>query len=206
MITLEINIKAIRNHRRMVTKQKSAAPFTMAGILAGALLPLAFAVAIFADGNWTFNVNTLSDLGISSVEFAAKLFNCACIVGGALILIFGIGKAYTKKNLDAASGLFMAVGGICLALVGIANKGDDYEIHVLVATIFFTLCFISIILSMASDAMHGRKFTVAMSAAVLVTVLMVIPGFAFPGVEVIGVVALCIWLIAQAMSLSFSKD
>jgi hypothetical membrane protein len=190
----------------MATKQKSAAPFTMAGILAGALLPLVYAIAILSDSSWTFNVNTLSDLGSSDVEFTAKLFNCACIFGGALIAIFGIGKAYIRKNLDALTGLLMVVGGICLACIGLATKANDLEMHLLVTTVFFIMVFVAIILSMASDAMHGRKYAAAVGAIFLIIMIMVIPGFNYPGVEVIGAVTSCVWLVSQALSLSFSKD
>jgi hypothetical membrane protein len=205
--TLEINIKAIRNHWRMVTNQKSAAPFTMAGLLVGALLPMALAVAIMSDSDWVFNFNTLSDLGSSDVEFTAKLFNCSCIIAGALILIFGIGKAYVKcGGLDRASGLFIATSGIILAIIGIVTKDSNLNLHILIAGVLFCFMVLSIVLSMFGHAVKGRKFSAAAAAIVLIIVAMVAPGFTPAGLEVISVFACCGWFIIESLSLSFSKN
>ena len=188
----------------MVTKQISAAPFAMLAIFIGAIIPIMFAIAIFEDGFWTFDVNTLSDLGVSYDDTAAKIFNYTCIIGGILAAIVGLGKMFVKSGLDSASAFFLALGGVFL--VGIGLFTEDYSIHNYLAYLFFALITISLIISMVADSRNGRMIIAAISAIVFVIMLASFPGFTSAGVEVICVVCMCVWLIAQGVSLAFSKN
>ena len=187
----------------MVTKM-SATPFAFVGIIAAVMIVLCFTVAICSAPNWEFNVNTLSDLGISEDGFTASLFNWTCIIGGILMIIFGVGKALVKKDLDMVSAIFVAVAGLFLINVGIFTKGDN--MHLFMAYTFFTLCIIGMFISGISDWNHGRKLTTSVTVIVFVVFLASLPGFAVPGIEVIGVFGSCLWLAAQGLSLAFSKD
>lgn len=187
----------------MATKKLSAAPFAFVGILVAVLIPIAFSVAIFSDSYWTFNVNSLSDLGISYDAFTANLFNYTCMIGGALLIIFGLGKMYLKTGLDSASAFFVALSGALLIGIGILNK--SYSIHEWIAYIFFLSTAIAMIVSMVSDSMKGRKFTTAISVIAVTVTIICIPGFTIYGVEVIFVMAVFLWLAGQGLSLAFSK-
>ncbi len=188
----------------MATKKISARPFTFAGILVGAFVPVIFAIAAMQDGYWEFNVDTLSDLGISSDKLAANLFNYTCIVAGVLVALFGIGKAYLKAGADCASGVMLMLAGILLAFIGICTK--DYAAHIPIALTFFLFAGISVIISGISDWRHGRTATTAITIVTFTVIIASIPGFTIAGTEVISVVAICIWLLGQSISLAFSKD
>jgi len=187
----------------MATKVKSAAPLSFIAILVGALVPILFAIAIFTDGYWEFNFNTLSDLGISYNETAAGIFNWTCICAGALIAIYGIGKMLLKSGYDAANGLILAVGGIFLLSIGIVT--ENYSEHYIFAYCYFVTMAIAILVGAAGDVKNGRNITVAITAMVIVIVLAAAIGFNIAGLEVVSVVAMCVWIIAQGFSLSFSK-
>jgi len=187
----------------MATKKLSAAPFAFVGLLVAALIPIAFSVAIFSDSNWVFNANSLSDLGISTDAFTANLFNYSCMVGGVLITIFGLGKMFIKNGLDSASAFFLVIAGVLLVGVGIINK--SYDAHVYIACFFFACTAIALIISMVSDSMKGRKLTTAISVISVTVTIMCMPGFSIFGIEVIYVMAICLWLAGQGLSLAFSK-
>jgi hypothetical membrane protein len=188
----------------MVTEKKGTAPFMFAGILVGACFPLVLAIAVFADGNWQFDVNTLSDLGISRTALAANLFNIGCMVSGILVILFSLGKLYIKNGADSASAFVLALGGVLLFGIGIFSK--NYDIHNLLACSFFFLVAIAMIISAISDWKHGRKITTAITIVVIATVIACLPGFSVAGIEAIFVIGCCLWLIGQSMSLGFSKD
>ncbi len=188
----------------MVTKQRSVAPFAAIGVFVGALVPLLFVTAIFADGTWEFNVDTLSALGVSASCTAANIFNYTCMCAGLLIAIFGIGKLICKDGLDSVSALFVAVGGLFLIGVGAFNMDTDY--HNWFAWCFFTIIVIGMILSGFADWQNGRTVSAAITIITLGIMLAAVPGFALAGIEVIAVFSMCVWLIGQGMSLAFSKS
>ena len=187
----------------MVTKLKSAAPFALIAIFVGALVPFLFGIAILTDGFWTFNVNTLSDLGVSPVEATAMIFNYTCIIAGLLVVIFGIGKLFIRCGYDAASGFFTAIGGILLMAIGFIT--EDYSTHLPIAYSFFAIMTIAILISAAGDVTKERNITVAITAIVVVIILATAFGLNVAGVEVVSVIGMCVWLIAQGFSLVFSK-
>ena len=187
----------------MDTKKMSPAPFAFIGIILGTMIPLAFSVAIFADGFWTFNINTLSDLGVSFEPLAANVFNYTCIIGGILMMVFGAGKLFIRSGKDAASGFFVAIAGVFLMAVGIFN--ESYSVHNLVAWSFFACATIALVVSLISDWEKGRKLTAAVSTTALFASVIAIPAFTLAGLEVICVLAFCLWIIGQGLSLAFSK-
>ena len=186
----------------MVTKI-SAAPFAFIAILVGALVPILFVIAMFTDGYWEFNVNTLSDLGVSYNETAAAIFNYTCMVAGVLIAIYGIGRMFIKQGYDAASGILVAIGGMLLVAIGIVN--ESYSAHIMIACSFFAIMAIAIFVGAAGDVKNNRTITVAITAMVVVIVLAAAIGFTIAGLEVVSVIAMCVWLIAQGFALTFSK-
>lgn len=189
----------------MVTKKACATPLALLGIFVGAMLPLAFAVAIAADGTWTFNVNTLSDLGISSSQAAADIFNYSCMIGGVLVAVFGFGKFLIKDGKDAASGLFIAATGVLFMAVGIITK-DSYSLHVSIAIMGGLTLLIGAFIGTVSDWSHGRQITASVGAIAVTLSVATFFGLAFAGFEVVSIISGLIWLIAEGASLAFSKD
>ena len=118
------------------------------------IMPIFFATMWISsatiDGEWTFGVNSLSDMGISDNAISAFLFNIGCIVTGLGGFMISIGTfAYGKKTLKFG-GLIAAASFIFLSLVGVFTL-NIYPIHSFVASTFGVLLFISIIVSSVSD-------------------------------------------------------
>lgn len=181
------------------------APLSFAAILGGTLTPLLFAVAILADGNWTFELNTLSDLGVSAKGTVAALFNSTCVVSGLCIAIFGFGKRVMSDSLDSTSGLLMGLAGIFLILVGIFTK-DSMDAHLFVAFSFFILNGLAMAICMVSDYRKNRFFVFSFNIALILILAASIFGFNYRGLEIVYVLCACAWCIVQGLSLSFSKD
>lgn len=187
----------------MFTKVGTA-PFSLAVMLIGALTPLAFAIAAFSDGYWTFNINTLSDLGISSDDFARNLFTATCIIGGACTAFFGYGKLMLKHGLDAAGGFILVIGGVFLIAVGIFD--ETTVVHNYVAMGYFIMAGVAMFVSLFADYQNKRFLTLSATIVALCITFGSMPGFTIAGVEVISVVAICMWTFCQGLSFSFSKD
>ena len=187
----------------MATKTISAAPFSFIGLLVGFFVPLALIIAIAADGFWTFNVNPLSDLGVSTNVFAANLFNYTCIIAGILVAIFGIGKLWVCNGYNSAVGFLIAVGGVML--VGIGLFTELYSAHLFFAYTYFFIMFVAIVTSIVGDGMANRKLPASISAVLLVIALGSLVGFTIPGAEVICSICLSGWLIVQSIDLAFAK-
>ena len=181
------------------------APLSFAAIFEGTLTPILFAVAILADGNWAFELNTLSDLGVSANGTVAALFNVTCILSGLCIVIFGFGKKIMSDNLDSKSGLLMGLGGIFLLLVGIFPK-SSIEIHLFVAFSFFILNGLAMAVCMVSDYRRNRFFVFSFNIVLILVLVASTFGFNYKGLEIVYVLCTCAWCIIQGLSLSFSKD
>jgi hypothetical membrane protein len=179
-------------------------PFSLAAMIVGALTPFAFAVAIFSDGNWFFDENMLSDLGVSSDDFARNLFMATCIIGGVCTAIFGFGKLMIKHKLDAASGFFLVIAGIFLIAVGLFDKTTT--VHSISAPMYFFMMLISMCISLFADSGNKRYLTMSVTVIALFMCFAAMPGFTIAGVEVISVCAICLWMFVQGLSLSFSND
>lgn len=187
----------------MVTKL-STAPFTLAAMFTGALVPMAFVVAIFADGSWSFNVNTLSDLGISSDDMVAKLFMATCIIAGILMAVFGLGKLLIKHKFDSAAGFLIVLAGVMLVGVGLFDKTTS--VHPIIALLYFLFVAIAMFVSAYSEYINRRYLALSITIIAIVVSLSSLVALALPGAEVICVGVNCVWMISEAVSLTFSND
>jgi len=182
-------------------------PLSVVGIIVGTLIPLMLAVTIFLDGEWQFNVDTLSNLGISKNELAAFLFNTICMVGGVLSVVTGLGRIYVKGGEDVPSGVLLALAGIFLFLVGVFTKAPETRsIHIVVAGIFFALVWFAMLASMIADYHLKRRVSATITSIIFVVIVASMPGFTPGGVEVISFIGMYVWLIVQGLSLAFSKQ
>lgn len=184
----------------------TAAPFALIGIFLGSFMPITVIAMIIADESWTFNFNTLSDLGVSSNEMVSLMFNGGCMLGGLLMSIVGIGRALIREErLDKTCGAVLALAGIFLFLVGIFTK-DCISIHEAVALLYFLLILAAMIISIAADYKMGRVLTATLTSILIVITIASVPGFFFAGFEVIMVGCTYVWMTAQGLSLAFSKN
>ena len=187
----------------MVTKTRSAAPYAFAGILVGALTPIAFAISAFIDGFWEFDLNMLSDLGISHSALAANIFNYTCMIAGLFVVIHSIGKIKAYEGAACGGAVVLFFCGILLAAIGLFTKDTAY--HIPIACTYFFLILITVIISAITDYRSGKVVSAAATGALVVIVFASMPGFQLGGIEVIAVLAMCIWMITQSLSLAFSK-
>ena len=100
------------------------AAFAVVGIVAAALFAVMWIIMAEGDPTWVLGENTLSDLGISINDDVATEFKYTCMITGILLLVFGAGKAYCENGASTASGVFAAIAGVFIVLVGLYNK--DY--------------------------------------------------------------------------------
>lgn len=190
----------------MSHERLSKAPVAALGIFLGAVMPLLLISEIIADGNWTFNYNTLSDLGVSDIETVALMFNGACMIGGLLMSVFGIGKAMVQTDrLDKACGASLALAGIFLFLVGIFTK-DSLSFHIPVSFMYFVLMLIAMFISISADYKNGRRIPAVFTSILLVITFASVPGFYFAGFEVIMVGCTYVWMTIQSLALGFCKN
>ncbi|MBE6528276.1 MAG: DUF998 domain-containing protein [Thermoplasmata archaeon] len=173
-------------------------------IVLGIAMPFSFAAAIIADGFWTFNENMLSDLGVSYNQTSAYIFNFTCVFSGILIALLGLWKTLASSNLDRKTGIPFMISGLFLCGVGIFN--ESYQIHAYVATAYFVMLSVTIFMTLVSDVSKRKKVTVAATVLAITIVLLSVPEFNKSGIEVIGSMCACAWLIIQGISMVVNRE
>jgi hypothetical membrane protein len=187
----------------MTEVKHSAAGFGAIGLAAAVIFSLAWVVAASADPSWILGSDTLSELGISDVEVAKNAFNYGCMIAGALLFIYGCGKAYRFNGAECASGILAAVAAICLALIGVFTM--DHDLHLLFAITFFVLIAFSILAAGYADGKSGRSLNAAVCACVLTAAVISVAAISFPMGEAIAVAGCIAWIIADSLKLMFSR-
>ncbi len=183
----------------MNARKCSPAPFAVAGICAAFIFSVVWICAINADTSWVLGENSLSDLGVSSVAIAADLFNYGCILCGALVVIFGIGKACCEKNYNRASGCFIAAAGVFMIVVGIVNKDfGNGNTHLMAAYLAFIFLALGVILSGFGNWNDGKR----VSAAITIILVLIVLGSCIHNtiqmVEAIAVACALVWMFAES--------
>ena len=184
-------------------KSQNCTGIGLLAMLAAVATLISFATAIFMDPNWTFGVDTLSALGISTVPGVADLFNLTCIIGGIVLFIIGVIRMLKKSGLDMAVAVLLALSGIFLVGVGLVHL--DSSGHVCIASTYGILIILAIVISMIADWQKGRKLT-AVTTIVFVVIMMGCVPMPFPALEVIAIALACAWMFLQGLSWSFSKS
>ena len=188
----------------MSGNQSSPALFALAGISGAFLFSVVWILAVSADTTWTFGINTLSDLGVSSVAIAADLFNFGCISTGLLMMVFGLGKTRSPYPHDSASGVLFMIAGLFLALVGVFPS-DNRDIHLFVAYTFFTVATIAIVVSVVGDGKYGRNISAAMGGCIVLIGIASAFFQTIEGLEAICVMCFLAWVVIDSIKLAFSK-
>lgn len=179
-------------------KNHSAA-FGWVGIAAVAAFSIMWLACFQADGFWTWGVNTLSDFGISATV-AADYFNYGCILCGALVAIYGIGKIHSQKLTGyKVSGSMFALAGICLVMVGIFTKdfhnGDYHSVFACLTFIFLTAALLA---GAIQQYYEGMVFPVGVAMIILMSLILCAIQFTFAKAEVYSIVAALIWIVLDA--------
>ena len=154
-----------------------------------------------ADSSWTWGYNSISDFGISYSTAAANYFNYGMLTVGALLAVYGIGRLqYNKKKAGyAAGGIFLAMAGFTLLLIGLFTKdiqsADYHNFFALLTAMFLALALISIT---AQEYLDGMVFPLAVAIFVVVAIASFALLFNFAKFEVYAAVAGLIWVAMDA--------
>ena len=173
--------------------------FAIVGIAAALLFAVLWTVAAKADPSWVFGENTLSDLGVSDVRMSACMFNYGCVVTGALVLVFGAGKALCETGYSRGSGALIAVAGAFLLLVGVFNK--DYgngDPHLFVAYAFFLFLVLAALFSILGDAAEERRLNACVTGALIALCIAVAAGNTLAYTEAVTVACGLVWIAAES--------
>lgn len=144
------------------------------------------------DGEWKFGELSLSTLGISDNALSAALFNIACILMGAMIIISG----YLIHRINGARyiPLIIAADGLMLLCVGIFTKAPaTYDIHYTVAITFGVIGSLLVVHCIGIRVMR-KQYTVPVILALLGLIALVSMCFLeFPLAEAIAVIIGMCW-------------
>jgi hypothetical membrane protein len=161
----------------------------------------AWVCAASIDTAWQFGVNTLSEFGISDTD-ASLYFNYGCcMITGAFIVAFGIGRAACAKNKGhAAGGTLLAVGGVFLALVGWFTM-DAWDTHRLVAVSMAALMFFGIVAVSAGNWAADRKVFAGVGVIVAFMLATMSIAFDVAELEAYGIILAMIWLLSESVNM-----
>jgi hypothetical membrane protein len=166
-----------------------------------AVFIFAWVCAASIDTAWQFGVNTLSEFGISDTD-ASLYFNYGCcMITGALVAAFGIGRAaYAKNKGHAAGGTLIALGGAFLILVGLFTM-DSGDVHVMIAVSMAAFLFFGIAATAVGNWNADRK--VFAGVGIIVACLLVAMAVAFDvaGLEAYGIILAMIWLLSESVNM-----
>ena len=143
--------------------------------LSGSIAYFALWIASAAiDGTWVLGQKSLSDLGISENQASAVLFNAACIFSGLMGMVHGHGWFYNCDGKCRIGGIFLALSGLSLALIGVFTL-DYGNLHNAVSFIMGVFACLAIATGFVHDYLNKRKgymaFTLVIAAIFLISVL-----------------------------------
>lgn len=190
----------------MNVSYRNPGPFAAIGFLAAFALAVIITVAINADVSWVYGESKLLDLGISDVDLTKNLFNYGRIIVGILIVVFGVGKAYTENGCNCASGCFVAFAGVFLIIAGFmqANSGNSDTVE---AAALFTCIFqiVAMALSAVGDWKDGAKLNAALSSILILIIIGCLVGMNIEKVQVIAVACYIVWMIGVSAKMTFDS-
>lgn len=188
----------------MTENKGSQSVVAAAGIIGAFAFCVLWMIAVFADPSWTFGENTISDLGISESETAKVAITIGCIITGAVMALFGIGKVWNGKSAIAAAGVFICMAGIFLALVGVFNK-DVGDIHKFIAYLFFICATLGIVIGAIGDYKIGNSLFAATAGGLVVIAFASYFILSCAGWEVISVICILAWFVIDCIKVGLGK-
>ncbi len=181
---------------------------TGVGAVCGIVSPLAFMVlytiAAMGDPDYVFFENYLSDLGVGKM---AVFFNAAVIIAGALTIPFALlaVRPVLAGGIAAAAAVALTVvGAVFLILVGVFT--EDYEGTHYIVSVGFFLSMLAALFCYAftlhySNALGRRMTELTMTVCAIGVVLIILGGFS-PQTETVAVLAIVVWGLFLAVTLS----
>jgi len=169
------------------------------GILGAVLFTIMWLASIYADGNWIFGVETLSDLGHPS-RAGHPLFNAAAVIAGILLGIFALGMYYTHQTfLYARTSMAIAMAA-CVSLVGVGIFPIHVEVyHTVASFVFFGLMIVGLSVWTVHDwTRGGNARPYAYFTALLLVISLSFLAFTELGLaEAVAVMMIMLWAVVQ---------
>lgn len=154
--------------------------------------------------SWNFGKNVVSMLGNCEMPIVELLFNLACAISGALGLIFSHAVIGLKDRFRYC-GYFTMASGIALICLGIVNQNYDHP-HVLISAVYFLMALSSVLISVYSDHMEGRRPFAALDVTLLLICLVSFLTQPFEMTESVAIVCIIVWTFAHALRLFLFED
>ncbi len=163
------------------------------GMFTSLFFPAMWAIAAKLDGEWSFGHNSLSDMGVSSNLMTAIMFNVACIVTGALIMLYFYELAKRDNGGGVAGAYIASISGFFLAMVGVFNLNTG-AFHYFFATTFGFLATAGVVFYTMRDINRRRGPQSVLTVVLLIIGLYVTLTSIFEVWEPIVVILGLIWL------------
>ena len=174
--------------------------------LAGAVIFLAFWLfAMLSDASWEFGTDPAYLLGSSAVHEAQSFFVIACIGGGLLTIVYGIGAGMMRNgSLRSVSGAFAVLAGIVLTAIGIGAIAAN---ETFMCAEVFALLFAAIaaILIMASDWTQKRMLTASFYLLKMVVCVAALLLVGYDGASSVFILAMFLVLAIEGFRLTVSE-
>lgn len=168
-----------------------AAPLAFVLFLIGLCLTL-----LTTPPSWDLAKENLSNLAGETRLITGILFTVTCILAGAMISFFGLGKTLFEGGLDKFSGILFIFSGISLILVGLFNT-NLYRFHMIV-TLFFTFMVVfAIVGTSLADVLSGDRVMLVIHLLTLILVLVQIPFFTGGAAELMSIIVGAVWSECQ---------
>ncbi len=190
----------------MNVSYRSPGPFAAIGFLAAFALAVIITVAINADASWVYGESKLSDLGISDVDLTKNLFNYGRIIVGILIVVFGVGKAYTENGCNCASGCFVAFAAVFLIIAGFLQTSSGNSDTVEAAALFVCIFqVVAVALSAVGDWKDGAKLNAALSSILILIIIGCLVGMNIEKVQVIAIACNIVWMLGVSAKMTYDS-
>ncbi len=190
----------------MNVSYRNPGPFAAIGFLAAFALAVIITVAINADASWVYGESKLSDLGISDVDLTKNLFNYGRIIVGILIVVFGVGKAYTENGCNCASGCFVAFAAVFLIIAGFLQTSSGNSDTVEAAALFVCIFqVVAVALSAVGDWKDGAKLNAALSSILILIIIGCLVGMNIEKVQVIAIACNIVWMLGVSAKMTYDS-
>lgn len=187
-----------------VSKDHSSA-FAWAGILGAAVFIIMLAYMGSTNGGWQFGSSVLCKSDLSGTDLDL-IFKLGCMLSGILLAVFGIGRtAYAKNAGHTAGGVFLIIGGIAFAFVGMFSLSDMRDWHYFVAVSAAVFILLAVIAIAAGNWVADRKILAGIG--VVFTFMTVAMFFAYDlaNLESYGFILAIIWVILESVNMIASS-
>lgn len=187
---------------QLVPNNEKTAAIGLIGII---VFSICWLCAVISDSTWTFGINMVSDLGVSETN-AQYFFNCGCVAAGIIIYVYGILTAYfNKSSFDRVSYILIALAGMFLIGVGTFTEDLGWP-HNLCAYSLFIAVAVSATIRLVLDIIHKDMISAAVTAVLIVSVVIVALTQTFPFLEAFAIIVILIWIALVCLKTIFKNE